>query len=91
MLKKWVNGKVQDVPKDGYLNIDGEKHLILNIKNQPIKVLNANNIYEYVEAERPEEKEGYFYVPTYSLAGNVIHKNYEEHKMEEVEMDEQQY
>lgn len=85
MLKKWENGIVKDVPKDGYLEINGNKHLILNIKNQPIEVLNSNNIYEYVDMDMPEEKEGYYYLPTYSFSRNVIHKVYEEHKLEEVE------
>lgn len=91
MLKKWENGTVKDVPKNGYLDVNGEKHLILNIKNQPMEVLNDNNIYEYIDSERPEEKEGYYYIPTYTLTGNIIYKNYEEHEMEEVEEDEQQY
>jgi hypothetical protein len=89
MLKKWENGTVKDVPKDGYLEIDGTKHLILNIKNQPIEVLNSNNIYEFIENAPIEQKEGYYYTDTYTLTGNVIHKVYEEHKLEEVEEYEQ--
>lgn len=82
MLKKWLNGKVEDVPKDGYLNVNGEKHLILNIQNQPIEALNANNIYEYEEVELPEINEDEYYTSTYSLSGNVIRKVYEIHKID---------
>ena len=81
MLKKWLDGKVEDISKDGYLNVNGEKHLILNIQNQPIEVLNSNDIYEYEEIEPPETAENEYYTSTYSLCGNVIKKVYEIHEV----------
>jgi hypothetical protein len=81
MLKKWLDGKIEDVPKNGYLNVNGEKHLVLNIQNQPIEVLNANGIYEYIETERPAITEKEMCSSTYSLCGNVIQKVYEVHKI----------
>jgi hypothetical protein len=87
MLKKWLDGTVKDVPRDGYLNINGKKHLVLNIKNQPIEVLNANNIFEYEETSKPSDCPGFYCVSNLTLVGNKILKQYKMQKMEEVLMD----
>lgn len=77
MLKKFVDeNNVENIKKDGYLTIDGEKHLILNIKNQPIKILNANGIYKYVEDDEPETTENQYLEPYYYIKKNVIHKGF---------------
>ncbi len=78
MLKKFIDEKnVESIKKDGYLIIDGEKHLILNIQNQPIEVLNSNGIYEYVENAEPETAENQYLEAYYYLENGVIHKCYE--------------
>lgn len=77
MFKKFIDEhNVENIKKDGYLIINGEKHLILNIQNQPIKVLNANGIYKYVEDEEPEITENQYLETYYYIKKNVIHKGY---------------
>ena len=77
MFKKFIDEhNVENIKKDGYLIINGEKHLILNIQNQPIEVLNSNGIYEYVETEQPETTENQYVEAYYYIENNVIHKGY---------------
>ena len=86
MLKKYINeNQIKNVEKNGYLIINGERHLIINIPNQPIEILNANGIYEYIENERPEEREGYYIIFKYKLIDNIIYKTYEYVEIEEDE------
>lgn len=88
MLKKWIDGKVTDVPKNGYLVINNEKHLILNIPNQSLEVLNANGIYEYIENKSPEISDGTYLVYSYELKDNIIYRICEQAKIEEMSIDE---
>ena len=77
MFKKFIDEhNVENIKKDGYLIINGEKHLILNIQNQPIEILNSNGIYEYVETEQPETTENQYVEVHYYIENNVIHKGY---------------
>ena len=77
MFKKFIDEyNVENVKKDGYLIIDSEKHLIMNIQNQPIEVLNSNGIYEYVEDTEPEITENQYLETYYYIENNVMHKGY---------------
>ena len=77
MFKKFNDEhNVENIKKDGYLIINGEKHLILNIQNQPIEVLNSNGIYEYVEDTEPEITENQYLEVHYYIENNAIHKGY---------------
>lgn len=84
MLKKYINeNTIENIKRDGYLIIDGEKHLIMNIHNQPIEVLNSNGIYEYIEDVEPEISENEYLELYYYVEENMIHKGY---KIKEIEV-----
>ena len=87
-FKRFSNGNIEEVKKDGYLTIDGEEHLILNIQNQPIDILNSNGIYQFIDAEEPEYIEGSYWKKIYVLENNIIYAKYEQRKRIKVEVDE---
>lgn len=83
MLKKYINeNTIENIKRDGYLIIDGEKHLVMNIHNQPIEILNSNGIYEYVEDVQPETSENQYLETYYYVEENIIHKGYQIKELE---------
>ena len=90
MLKKFIDEhNVENIKKDGYLTINGEKHLILNIQNQPIEILNFNSIYEYVETEQPPIMENQYVETYYYVENNIIYKGYNIKNFEPIEEKEE--
>lgn len=78
MLVRYINEKeIKSLKNVDFLTIDGKQHLIANVKNQPIELLNANRIYEYVD-EIPEHNPNTHYLePTYKLEENKVYSIYE--------------
>jgi hypothetical protein len=58
----------------------------MNIQNQPIEILNQNEIYEYIEDEIPNyDMEKQYIEYNYKLINNVIHKVCEIKNIENIE------
>ena len=90
MLKKFIDeNNVESIKKDGYLIINDEKHLILNIQNQPIEVLNSNGIYEYIENEEPVVLENQYVETYYYIENNIIYKGYNIKEFQPIEEKEE--
>ena len=78
MLVRYIDeNKIKQLENVAYLNINGEKHLIVNPKNQPLEILNANGIYEYIDEKPAYDPNTHYLEITYKLEGNKVYSVYE--------------
>lgn len=88
MLKKFVNNRISEVPKNGIVVIDGETFGVSNLYHylvENMEIANKNGYYEYIEKDKPEyNPETEYIIERYNIIDNILYKEYEIQKIEDI-------
>lgn len=78
MLVRFIDeNEIKKLEEVAFLTINGEKHLIINPQNQPLEILNANGIYEYVDKKPTYDPNTHYLDESYKLDQNKVYSVYE--------------